>query len=134
LKNKGDVDQSFPPGPLKLFAGLARPGRPETFSEIDTGVVRTLQNRAPVRAGTPEFGEFFETYIFHELQAYCHYSGVTDLAYWRSQSGFEVDFILAGKTAIEVKGGKTIWAHDLKGLKALMEFPAPQEFTSPLIC
>jgi uncharacterized protein len=91
------------------------------FYLFDSGVVRTLQNRAPVRAGTPEFGEFFETYIFHELQSYCHYSGVTDLAYWRSQSGFEVDFILAGKTAIEVKGGKTIGAHDLKGLKALME-------------
>jgi hypothetical protein len=35
LKNKGDADQSFPSGPLKLFAGLARPGRPEAFSEID---------------------------------------------------------------------------------------------------
>ena len=41
--------------------------------------------------------------------------------YWRSQSGFEVDFIIANKTAIEVKGSKTIGSHDLKGLNALME-------------
>lgn len=88
---------------------------------FDTGITRTLQNRAHVRMGSPEFGGLFETYMFHELNTFCDYKGVTELNYWRSQSGFEVDFILAGKTAIEVKASKTIGPHDLKGLKALME-------------
>jgi predicted AAA+ superfamily ATPase len=88
---------------------------------FDTGIVRTLQNRAHVRKGSPEFGEMLETYIFHELKTYCDYTGVSELNYWRCQSGFEVDFIIAGKTAIEVKASKSIRADDLKGLKALME-------------
>jgi predicted AAA+ superfamily ATPase len=88
---------------------------------FDTGIVRTLQNRVHVRPGSPEFGELFETYIFHELKTFCDYSDIAGLHYWRSQSGFEVDFILAEKTAIEVKSSRTIGAQDLKGLKALME-------------
>ena len=87
----------------------------------DTGITRALQSRAHVRPGSPEFGELFETYIFHELNMFCDYTGAGHLNYWRSVSGFEVDFILAEKTAIEVKASKTIGAHDLKGLKALME-------------
>lgn len=88
---------------------------------FDTGITRTLQSRGHVRMGSPEFGELFETYIFHELNTFCDYTGFSELHYWRCRSGFEVDFILAGKTAIEVKASKTIGPHDLKGLKVLME-------------
>ena len=43
------------------------------------------------------------------------------LSYWRSTSGFEVDFILGDHTAIEVKAKENLSASDLKPLRALAE-------------
>jgi predicted AAA+ superfamily ATPase len=43
------------------------------------------------------------------------------LGYWRSTSGFEVDFILADRTAIEVKAKDTVSPQDVKSLRALAE-------------
>jgi hypothetical protein len=43
------------------------------------------------------------------------------LAYWRSTSGLEVDFILGDHTAIEVKAKAVVSTSDLKGLRALAE-------------
>lgn len=98
--------------------------KPITTSKIyffDSGVARFLQNRILMKQGSPEFGEAFETYLFHELKAFSSYRKAGDLSYWRSQSGYEVDFILGDHTAIEVKASKTIGSEDLKGLKALKE-------------
>lgn len=91
------------------------------FYFFDAGLVRFLQNRSQINPGSPEFGEAFETFIFHELKTYADYRGDKNLAYWRSVSGFEVDFILADKTAVEVKASRTVGSYDLKGLKALSE-------------
>ncbi len=88
---------------------------------FDGGIVRFLQNRNPCKPGSPEFGEAFETYLFHELKAFVDYQSSGNLSYWRSTSGFEVDFILNDATAIEVKGSRMIGPHDLKGLKALQQ-------------
>ena len=90
------------------------------FYFFDTGVCRFLQNRSKIKLGSPEFGEMFETFIFHELRTYSDYSNSSEVFYWRSTSGFEVDFILQD-TAIEVKASKTIGKNDLKGLIALSE-------------
>jgi predicted AAA+ superfamily ATPase len=43
------------------------------------------------------------------------------LSYWRSTSGFEVDFILGDHTAIEVKGKKNLSPNDIKSLRMLEE-------------
>jgi predicted AAA+ superfamily ATPase len=43
------------------------------------------------------------------------------LAYWRSTSDFEVDFILNDRTAIEVKAKTNVSDRDLRGLRALRE-------------
>jgi len=88
---------------------------------FDSGVARTLQQRGLAQIGTPEFGEAFENYIFHELQTFTDYCALLPLAYWRSISGFEVDFVLNDTTAIEVKTSKNIGYQDLKNLKALQE-------------
>ncbi|OHB77554.1 MAG: hypothetical protein A2Z34_05880 [Planctomycetes bacterium RBG_16_59_8] len=88
---------------------------------FDPGIVRFLQNRGRIRRGSPEFGHAFETYIFHELKTCADYLNVGEVAYWRSLSGFEVDFILAERTAVEVKASRTIGPHDLRGLRALRE-------------
>jgi len=87
---------------------------------FDVGVVATLQGRQ-FRPGTPEFGEALETYLMHELVSYSDYISGEPLSYWRSTSGFEVDFILGDHTAIEVKAKENVSAHDLKPLRALAE-------------
>jgi predicted AAA+ superfamily ATPase len=87
---------------------------------FDVGVVATLQGRE-FRQGTPEFGEAFETYLMHELVSYSDYVSGEPLSYWRSTSGFEVDFILGDHTAIEVKAKENLSTHDLKPLQALAE-------------
>jgi predicted AAA+ superfamily ATPase len=87
---------------------------------FDTGVVSTLQGRS-FKTGTPEFGEAFETYIFHELLCHRDYVSGDSLSYWRSTSGFEVDFIVGDHTAIETKAKKNVTADDLRGLRALSE-------------
>ncbi len=87
---------------------------------FDVGVVATLQGRE-FRPGTPEFGEAFETYLMHELVSYSDYVSGEPLSYWRSTSGFEVDFILGDHTAVEVKAKANISTLDLKPLRALAE-------------
>jgi predicted AAA+ superfamily ATPase len=87
---------------------------------FDVGIVATLQGRV-FRPGTPEYGEGFETYLFHELICYRDYIRQEPLSYWRSSSGFEVDFIIGDHTAVEVKAKENISPHDIKALQALAE-------------
>ena len=87
---------------------------------FDVGVASALQGRL-VSRGTPEFGTAFETWLLHELVCYRDYVSGEAIRYWRSTSGFEVDFILGDHTAIEVKGKENVSAHDLKSLHALAE-------------
>ena len=86
----------------------------------DVGVVRALQGRT-VSPETPEYGDAVETYVMHELSAYIDYEAEQSLAYWRTTTGFEVDFILGDHTAIEVKAKAVVSTSDLKGLRALAE-------------
>jgi predicted AAA+ superfamily ATPase len=87
---------------------------------FDVGVVSLLQGRK-FRPGTPEFGEAFETYLMHELISYSDYVSGESLSYWRSTSGFEVDFIIGDHTAVEVKAKENVSLTDLKPLDALYE-------------
>ncbi len=87
---------------------------------FDVGVVATLQGRR-FRPGTPEFSEALETYMMHELRSYSDYISGEPLTYWRSTSGFEVDFIIGDHTAVEVKARANLSPQDLKSLTALAE-------------
>lgn len=87
---------------------------------FDVGVVATLQGRR-FRPGTPEFGEALETLVMHELTSYSDYISGEPLSYWRSTSGFEVDFIIGDHTAVEVKARANLSPQDLKSLVALAE-------------
>jgi predicted AAA+ superfamily ATPase len=91
------------------------------FYFFDPGVARILQNRRSYSPGTPEFGEAFEAYIFHELISCRDYQAGAPVSYWRSTSGYEVDFILGDHTAIEVKSSANVNLHDLKSLAAISE-------------
>ena len=94
---------------------------------FDVGVVGALQDRQ-VRPGTPEFGEAVETYLMHELASYRDYVSGAPLAYWRSTSGFEVDFIVGDHTAVEVKAKPNIGPRDVKSLRALAEEAALKRY------
>jgi len=85
---------------------------------FDAGVVSAIQGRAFV-TGTPEFGEAFETFIMHELVCYRDYVSAEPLSYWRSTSGFEVDFILGDHTAVELKAKSAVSPQDLKSLRTI---------------
>jgi uncharacterized protein len=98
------------------------------FYFFDIGVARFLQKRRGLQPKSPEYGEAFEHYIFHELSAFCSYHQKKPLRYWRSTSQFEVDFILEDRIAIEVKAKEVITARDLKGLKVLREEGLIQNF------
>ncbi len=87
---------------------------------FDVGVTSALQGRL-VKPGTPEFGAAFETWLLHELVAWRDYLSGETIRYWRSTSGFEVDFILGDHTAIEVKAKDNVSPQDLKSLRALAE-------------
>jgi predicted AAA+ superfamily ATPase len=87
---------------------------------FDVGVVSVLQGRE-FRPGTPEFGEAFETYLMHELISYSDYVSGEALSYWRSTSGFEVDFIIGDHTAVEVKAKENLSSSDVKPLRKLAE-------------
>ena len=94
----------------------------EKFYLFDVGVTNYLARRKP-GIGTPEFGKSFENYILMELKAYQAYKNPElDIRYWRTSTGFEVDFILDDmNVAIEVKGSYRIHSSHTKGLRALME-------------
>ena len=87
---------------------------------FDIGAVAVLQGRE-FRAGTPEFDEAFETYLMHELKSFSDYVSGEQLSYWRSTSGFEVDFIIGDHTALEVKAKKNLSPNDIKSLRMLAE-------------
>ena len=87
---------------------------------FDVGVVSSLQGRR-FRPGTPEFGEALETYLMHELTSHSDYVSQESLGYWRSTTGFEVDFIIGDHTAIEVKAKENVSPQELKPLRVLAE-------------
>jgi len=94
----------------------------EKFYLFDVGIGNYLSRRQP-REGTPEFGKSFEHFILMELRAYKAYRNPElDITYWRTSTGYEVDFILGEKqVALEIKSGTKVHDIDLRSLKTLQE-------------
>ena len=92
------------------------------FYFFDTGVVRALRRLPPVSEASADFGEFFEHFVYLELRAWIDYRKPrTPLAYWRSRSGYEVDFVLDDRVAIEAKSTRRVQRKHLRSLRALAE-------------
>ena len=94
----------------------------EKFFLFDVGVSNYLARRQP-KLGSSEFGKSFEHYILMELKAYQAYRRPElDLYFWRTASGYEVDFVAGDlDLAIEVKGSGRVHDGDITGLRALRE-------------
>ncbi|MCK5082315.1 MAG: ATP-binding protein [Candidatus Omnitrophica bacterium] len=92
------------------------------FYFFDVGVCNVLAGRKEIRPKTELFGKTLEHFIFTELKAYLSYAQDTrPLNFWRSKSGYEVDFLIGDDIAIEVKATEMVTERHLSGLKALSE-------------
>ena len=98
-----------------------KPVASSKFYLFDIGVVRNLQRRRGLAPKTPEYGEALEHWIFHELCTWCAVHFGHSLTYWRTTSGFEVDFVLDETIAIEVKAKEHVNHEDFRGLIAIGE-------------
>ncbi len=92
------------------------------FYLFDLGVTSALLRRREIAESTQAFGDAFEHFIALELRAYLAYTRKRErLTFWRSQSGFEVDFLLGDTVAIEVKSEVRASSDSMRGLRALAE-------------
>lgn len=110
-----------------LPAFLKRPKRRTVhapkFYFFDVGLANFLLKRGAIAARSEAFGRAFEHFLWQELAAHSRYSGLNyPVAYWRTASQLEVDFILGDHhTAVEIKGCELVSPHHLRGLKAFRE-------------
>lgn len=98
-------------------------GHPK-FYFFDPGVVRAITGRLREPLDAAERGALFETWILHELRAHIAATGVGgDLAYWRTPSGSEIDFLWtrgARSIGIEVKASSRWRPEHGRALKDLV--------------
>ena len=92
------------------------------FYFFDIGVVHALTGELALGVGTPAYGKAFEHFIWQELNAYRGYfARGQSLHFWRDKGGAEVDFVLGGKVAVEVRSSTNVDDRDLRGLRAISE-------------
>jgi len=93
------------------------------FYFFDTGIVGHLLKRSKIEYKSEAFGNAFEHFIYHELYAHSHYSGLDyRISYWRTASQLEIDFVLGNhQVAIEVKASDKISERHMRGLLAFKE-------------
>lgn len=92
------------------------------FYLFDVGVANALKHVESHSPGSASFGQALEHLVFLELRAFLDYRRLNlPLSFWRSQSHFEVDFLVGDAVAIEVKAKASVSDRDLKGLRALRE-------------
>jgi len=99
------------------------------FYLFDVGIANALLKRGTIFAGSEIFGRAFEQFIFQELIAHSHYSGLEyPVSYWRTASGFEIDFILGDREiALEIKGISEVYAQHLRSMDAFREEYKPKK-------
>ena len=99
------------------------------FYFFDVGLANELARRGELKPGSAEFGAAFEHLIFMELRAHSAYVGDRyPIAYWRTSSGFEVDFVLAdAAVAVEAKSTDNPTSDHLHGLRAFVQEHKPRQ-------
>ena len=92
------------------------------FYLFDTGVTHALTGTKVLDRNSDLYGRSFEQWLAMELRAYLDYRRVHEpLAYWRSVSDHEVDFVIGDRVAVEAKATRRVGGSDLRGLAALAE-------------
>ena len=93
------------------------------FYFFDLSPVIHLSRRGEVVPGSELFGRAFEHFMWMEIVAHSSYSELFyPITYWRTSSGFEVDFVLGdSEISIEVKSTDSANTTHLKGLRRFKE-------------
>lgn len=93
------------------------------FFFFDVGVTNCLLKRGKILPKSESFGRAFAHFIYQELRAHSHYSGLDyPISYWKTASQIEVDFILGDhQLAVEVKSSASVSSQHLHGVKAFAE-------------
>lgn len=90
------------------------------FYLFDPGIVNALRDTRSLDPGSNLFGMAFEHFIVCELRAFLSYNRIRlPLQFWRTRTGYEVDFVIGNEIAIEVKSAKSVSKRDHKGLLAI---------------
>ncbi|MBI3554937.1 MAG: ATP-binding protein [Deltaproteobacteria bacterium] len=90
------------------------------FYFFDLGVLNSLLGRKTLPRVGAELGGLFESWIYLELKAYLDYTEREEpIQFWRTHTGHEVDFLVGGRVAIEVKMTELASERDLRGLREL---------------
>jgi predicted AAA+ superfamily ATPase len=92
------------------------------FYFFDIGVAHALQGGFAPAPGSAAFGRALEHLVATELRAFLAYRKRNEaLAFYRTTSQLEVDFVVGGHIAIEVKGTGRVSDRETRGLRALSE-------------
>lgn len=92
------------------------------FYYFDIGICNALSNISSVESGTVLFGNRFEHFVINEIRAYCLYNKKREeICFWRTHDKLEVDVVIEGVCAIEIKSKENVTFRDLKGLKKIHE-------------
>lgn len=96
---------------------------------FDVGVANYLRKQHIEEERGREFGKAFEHFILMEILSYRSYSESDfEINFWRTKTGLEIDFILAGgEIALEVKGANRIDTRDFNALAAFSEEYSPKK-------
>ena len=87
---------------------------------FDVGIANALASMGEILPGSPTFGPALEQLVFCELSAWLAYArDQRRLAYWRTEDGSEVDFVIGDEVAVEVKATSSVSRRDLTGLQRL---------------
>ena len=91
---------------------------------FDAGVFLSLRPTGPLDRASEVDGQALEGLVAQHLRAWAGYappgSARSDLYFWRTRGGTEVDFVVYGETglhAFEVKNARTVQRGDLRGLR-----------------
>ena len=103
------------------------------FYFFDAGIYSALRPSGPLDRPEEKSGAALEGLVAQHLRAWIDYRHPgSELSYWRTASGSEVDFIVYGKEvfwAVEVKNAATIHPQDLRSLKAFGDdYPQAERF------
>ena len=99
------------------------------FYLFDPGVTHELAGTTTLDRNSDLYGRSFEQFIGMELRAHTSYARTGEpLCFWRSTHGYEVDFLVGGRIAVEVKASRKVSLRDARGLLALKEEKAAKRF------
>lgn len=103
--------------------------RAPKFYLFDVGVAGAVAGRKVIEERGEAFGRALEHFILMEITAYRSYREKEfAINYWRTKTGFEVDFVLgAGAVAVEVKGTARVDNNDLRPLRSFREAYKPKK-------